>query len=98
MKDKGTLSRSLLLTRLIPCGIILLWSGIAAAPAGEHQSDKIYSFPAIEDLPDNPMMPDPFSKPDGTRVNSLKAFFHWYSIKEPTQAICCAARSAQFSP
>jgi len=50
----------------------LKWLKIYAdAPAGEHQSNSIHSFPAVKNLPDNVMMPDPFSKSDGIRVTSM---------------------------
>jgi len=47
----------MLLDRLIPCGMILLRSGVVSAPAGEGQSKSTYSFPAVENLPDKAMMP-----------------------------------------
>ena len=36
-----------------------------------QKSVSIWEFPAVDQLPDNPMMPDPFKKPDGTRVASF---------------------------
>jgi len=36
-----------------------------------YPAPSVYDFPPVEELPDKPLMPDPFKKPDGTRVTSL---------------------------
>ena len=69
MRRKDTSMVSLLLGRIMFCGIILLWLGHPSVSDGKDRSDMIHQFPAVEELPDNAMMPDPFRKPDGTRVN-----------------------------
>jgi hypothetical protein len=57
MNGENPSTLSMLLDRLIPCGMILLRSGVVSAPAGEGQSKSTYSFPAVENLPDKAMMP-----------------------------------------
>ena len=47
---------------------------LPAPPAVLHAADPgrpVYDFPPVGSLPDNLRMPDPFKKPDGTRVASL---------------------------
>ncbi|MGH7946196.1 MAG: alpha/beta hydrolase family protein, partial [Opitutaceae bacterium] len=47
--------------------IALLLALLAATRAAESAAGRC-SFPPVDQLPDNPMLPDPFKKPDGTRV------------------------------
>jgi len=44
---------------------------LLALPAALHSAGPGYNFPPVDSLPDNPLMPDPFRKPDGTRIASL---------------------------
>jgi hypothetical protein len=57
---------SLAFAKLIAFAVILLCSGTLATGQPNDQSP----FPALEDLTENEMMPDPFMRPDGTRVGS----------------------------
>jgi hypothetical protein len=58
------------------------------------EAPSAYDFPAVEELPDNPMMPDPFRKPDGTRVAALEFLKTRVIPKIPTKgtAPCDSSR------
>jgi hypothetical protein len=56
--------------------VTLISSGCAQAP--------IYSFPEANELPENAFHPDPFLKPDGTRVSSLE---EWPEQREYLKAL-----------
>ncbi len=49
--------------------------GLAQTPTQPYQGITIastFTFPPLDSLPDNPMLPDPFKKLDGTRIKSLE--------------------------
>jgi pimeloyl-ACP methyl ester carboxylesterase len=68
-KDTFTVSR--LFWEPVALAIALLWFGAGTVLANSSQAGRTYSFPLVDQLTDNPMMPDPFKKPDGTRVATL---------------------------
>lgn len=55
------------ISHLLRCAVVF-WLIFITASARSERSGQACEFPPVESLPDNPMMPDPFVKPDGTRV------------------------------
>lgn len=43
---------------------------VLIAGAAARAAEPVYSFPPVDALPDQPTMPDPFRKPDGSRVTT----------------------------
>jgi len=52
--------------RLLRCALLAGALGLGDASSAARAED--YAFPSVEQLPDRPLMPDPFAKPDGSRV------------------------------
>jgi hypothetical protein len=66
---------------LFATGIVLgVFSGIVLTA----EEDEDFRFPPVENLSENAMMPDPFLKPDGTRVASLN---EWPEQREYLKAL-----------